>query len=165
MVPKPSFETDLKSRLIKETLYELRSGRMNDYGFEQLIETVLHGLGAVDTKIVSRRKDKGIDIYATFLVAGAFRQIVGIQAKHFQPEPPVGADVVRQLTHGIEEGREEEGPEKVTLGMVITSGNFSPAAEDEAKRYEEDKGIPIELVDGEQLAGLIVEHGLDKVMR
>ena len=65
---------------------------MNDYGFEQLIETVLHGLGAVDTKIVSRRKDKGIDIYATFLVAGAFRQIVGIQAKHFQAESPVGAD-------------------------------------------------------------------------
>ena len=54
-----------------------------------------------------------------------------------------------QLTHGI-----EEGPEKVTLGMVITSGNFSPEAEAEAKRYEEDKGIPIELVDGEQFAGL-----------
>ena len=65
------------------------------------------------------------------------------------------------MTRGI-----EEGPEKVTLGMVITSGNFSPEAEAEAeaKRYEEDKGIPIELVDGEQFAGLIVDHGL-KVMQ
>ena len=158
---KPSFETDLKSRLIKETLYELRSGRMDDYGFEQLIATVLRGLGAVvEPKIVPRSKDKGIDIYATFLVAGAFRQVVGVQAKHFQPEPPVGADVVCQLTRGI-----EEGPERVTLGMVITSGNFSPEAVTEAERYVEDKGIPIELVDGEQFAGLIVEHGLDKVMR
>ena len=161
---KPSFEPDLRRRLIEATLDELRSGRMENFGFERLIETVLRGLGAVDTKIVSRRKDKGIDIYAMFLVAGAFRQVVGVQAKHFQPEPPVGAGAVRQLAHGIEEGPEEEGPEKVTLGMVITSGNFSPEAEAEAKRYEEDKGIPIELVDGEQFAGLIVEHGLE-VMR
>ena len=158
---KPSFEPDLRRRWIEATLDELRSGRMENFGFEKLIKTVLLGLGAVDAKIVSRRQDKGIDIYATFLVAGAFRQFVGIQAKHFQPEPPVGADVVRQLTHGIEEGPEEEGPEKVTLGMVITSGSFSPEAEAEAKRYEEDKGIPIELVDGEQFAGLIVDHGLE----
>ena len=129
---KPAFESDLRSRLIEATLDELRSGRMENVGFERLIETVLRGLGAVDTKIVPKKKDKGIDIYATFLVAGAFRQ--------------------------------EEGPEKVTLGMVITSGNFSPEAEAEAKRYEEDKGIPIELVDGEQFAGLIVERGLE-VMR
>ena len=154
-----TFETDLQSRLAKVTLDELRSGRMENFGFERLIETVLRRLGAVDTKIVSRREDKGIDIYATFLVAGAFRQFVGIQAKHFQPDPPVGADVVRQLTRGI-----EEGPEKVTLGMVITSGGFSPEAVAEAKRYEEGKGIQIELVDGEQFAGLIVEHGLE-VMR
>ena len=155
----PSFETDLRSRLIEGTLDELRSGRMESYGFERLIKTVLRGLGAVNPKIVPRREDKGIDIYATFLVAGSFRQVVGIQAKHFQPYTPVGADVVCELTRGI-----EEGPERVTLGMVITSGNFSPEAEEEAERYEEDKGIPIELVDGEQFARLIVEHGLE-VMR
>ena len=151
----PSIETELRSRLIAETLDELRSGRMESYGFERLIETVLRGLEAVDTKIVPRNEDKGIDIYATFLVAGAFRQVVGVQAKHYHPEPPVGVDVVRQLIRGI-----EEGPERVTLGMVITSGDFSCEAVAETKRYEEDKGIPIELVDGEQFAGLIVEHGL-----
>ena len=156
---KPSFTTDLQSRLVEGTLDELRSGRMESYGFEKLIETVLRALGAVDTKIVPRSKDKGIDIYATFLVAGAFRQVVGVQAKHFQPKPPVGADVVAQLIRGI-----KEDSEQVTLGMVVTSGTFSPAAEAEAKRYEDDGGIPIELVDGEQFAGLIVEHGLN-VMR
>ena len=153
---EPSFKTDLQSRLVEGTLHELRHGRMDNFGFERLIETVLHGLGAVDTKIVPRSKDKGIDIYATFLVAGAFRQVVGVQAKHFQPEPPVGADVVAQVIRGI-----EEDPEQVTLGMVVTSGTFSPEAEAEAKRYEDDGGIPIELVDGEQFAGLIVERGLD----
>ena len=158
---RPSIETDLRSSLIKATLDELRAGRMESYGFENLIATVLRGLGAVDPKIVPRGKDKGIDIYATFLVAGAFRQVVGVQAKHFQPDPPVGADVVRQLIRGI-----EEGPERVTLGMVITSGNFSPEAEDAARLYEEeDRGIPIELVDGVQFAGLIADHGLNNMMR
>ena len=156
---EPSFKTDLQSRLVEETLHELRHGYMENVGFERLIETVLHGLGAVDTKIVPKRKDKGIDIYATFLVAGAFRQVVGVQAKHFQPEPPVGADVVAQLIRGI-----KEDPEQVTLGMVVTSGTFSPEAEAEAKRYEDDGGILIELVDGEQFAGLIVERGLDVML-
>ena len=106
--------------------------------------------GAGLVSCVSRMSESEIpvDIYATFLVAAAFRQVVGVQTKHFQPEPKVGVDVARQLIRGI-----EEGPERVTLGMVITSGDFSPEAVTEAERYE---GIPIELVDGEQFAGLIV---------
>ena len=154
---RPSFETDLRSKLIDATLNEIRSGRMDSFGFEALIKTVLEGLGATSAKIVSRRYDMGIDIYATFLIAGAFRQVVGIQAKHHGPKPPIGPDVVLQLIRGI-----EEGPEPVTLGMVITSGVFSRAAEAEAKRYD---GIPIELVDGKQFASLIVDHGLDIVRR
>ena len=44
--------------------------------------------------------------------------------------------------------------------MVITSGTFSEEAAAEADAYGEKQGIPIELVDGEQFAKLIVEHGL-----
>ena len=67
----------------------------------------------------------------------------------------MGAGVVQQLVRGIEEGQE-----RVTPGMVITSGTFSDDAAAEAEAYSEEKGIPIELVDGEQFAKLIVEHGL-----
>ena len=151
----PSFGKDLQTRLVNETLDELRSGRMDSFGFERLIETVMTALGAVETQVVPRREDKGIDIYATFLVAGAFRQVVGVQAKHFHPDPPVGADVVEQLTRGIEEGQEP-----VTLGMIVTSGAFSEEAITAARAYTEEHGIPIELVDGEQFAKLIIEHGL-----
>lgn len=154
---EPSFKEDLQGRLIDQTLDELRSGHMDDFGFERFLESLFRGLGAVDTKIVPRRMDKGIDIYATFLVAGAFRQVVGIQAKHWRPDPPVGAEVVRQLVHGIEEGQEA-----VTLGMVVTSGTFSDDADLEAQEYRERTGIPIELVDGRQLGRLIVEHGLGR---
>lgn len=155
---KPSFETDLKRKLVEVTLQELQHGLMENYGFEELIKMVMLGLGARRAWKVPRREDRGIDIYATFLVAGAFEQRVGIQAKHFQPVPPVDAPVVAQLIRGI-----EEGTENVTLGMVITTGEFNDAAFDVAKSYEDQKGIPIELVDGKHFAGLIVEHGLAKL--
>ena len=155
----PSFENDLESILADKTLEELRSGRMEERGFEKLIETVLGGLGAVKTRIVPRIEDVGIDIYATFLVAGIFQQEVGVQAKHFQPDPPVSAEVVDELIRGI-----ERGGVQVTLGMVITSGTFSDGAIARVEEYGDEKGVPIELVDGEQFAKLIVEHGL-RVMR
>ncbi len=153
----PSFENDLERKLLDQTLNELRSGRMKGkgYGFEELIETVFRGLGAVSTERVSRKQDKGIDIYARFTVAGIFQHVVGIQAKHFQPDYPVGSDVVDQLIRGI-----REGGERVTLGMVITSGIFSDEATIRAEKYEVEENIPIELVDGEQFAKLIVEYGL-----
>jgi hypothetical protein len=44
--------------------------------------------------------------------------------------------------------------------MVITSGKIGPDAIERAKQYAEDKGVPIELVDGEQFAKVIVEHGI-----
>ena len=155
---KPTFEQDLQVRLVKGTLDELRSGRIDSYGFERLIETVLSGLGAVDTKIVPRSDDKGIDILATFRVASTFRLVVGIQAKHFHAEPPVGVDVVEQLITGIQEGGED-----VTHGVVVTSGTFSPEATARAEDYGA-KGIPIELIDGDQLAALIVQHGLEVML-
>src|SRR5580704_10855981 len=88
----PTFQGDLQSRLIRETLDEMRIGRIEDYGFERLIRDVLIGLGAEDARIVPRNLDKGADIIASFRVAGAFQQIVAVQAKHWQPEPPVGKE-------------------------------------------------------------------------
>ena len=152
---RPSFAQDLKNRLVRETLNELRSGRIGDYGFELLIEKLLFGLGAVNTKVIPRNQDKGIDVVATFQVAGTFRVVVGVQAKHYGPEPPVDGAVVQQLAKGI-----EEGGEGVTHGMIITSGTIGDEAAAEAECYSENTGILIDLVDGEQLATLIVEHGL-----
>jgi predicted Mrr-cat superfamily restriction endonuclease len=151
----PTFESDLQARLVRETLDELRSGRMDSYGFERLVQTVMTGLGASETLIVPRSQDKGADIYAVFHVAKTFRQVVAIQAKHWQPRPPVPSDVVEQLVRGI-----EEGTERATLGMVITTGEIGEDAYRAAEAYAEKGGIPIELIDGEQLARLIVEHGI-----
>lgn len=149
----PTFQTDLQARLVREVLAELRSGRIESFGFERLIQTVLRGLGAEEVRIVPRNQDKGADLLATLRVAGAFRQVVAVQAKHWQPEPPVSRDVVEQLIRGIE-------AESANLGMVITSGSISDAAVQVAEQYFEEKGIRIELLDGEQFAKLMVEHGI-----
>ena len=150
---KPSFRSDLQSRLIRETLDEIRCGRIDDRGFEKLIRDVLVSLGADEARIVPRKNDKGADVVATFRVAGAFRQTVVVQAKHWQPDPPVAKDVVEQLVRGIE-------AESADLGMVVTSGTVSEDAIVAAERLFEEHGVRIELVDGEQLAKLIVEHGI-----
>jgi restriction endonuclease Mrr len=150
---KPTFQGDLQSRLIRETLDEIRSGRMDSFGFENLIHDVLVGLGADEARVVPRSQDKGADIVATFKVAGAFRQILAVQAKHWQPEPPVGKEVVEQLIRGIE-------AESANLGMIVTSGTVSEEAASLTDQYFEEKGIKIEIVDGEQFAKLIVEHGI-----
>lgn len=149
----PTFTGDLHGTLVKATLKELLTGRMENYGFEKLIENLLLGLGAEDARVIARRQDKGVDVIATFRVAGAFRQVVAVQAKHWKPDPPVGKDVVEQLKNGI-------GLEEANLGMIITSGTISKEAEILAEEYFEETGIKIELVDGEQLAKLIVEHGI-----
>jgi restriction endonuclease Mrr len=148
----PTFYGDLQRRLIPQVLEEIRRGRMESFGFERLIQTVLIGLGAEECRIVPRLQDKGADLIATFRVAGAFEQRVAVQAKHWQPEPPVDRSVVEQLIRGIE-------AEGAHLGMVITSGSFSDDANQAAQQYLDEKGIRIELVDGDQFAKLIVEHG------
>jgi len=149
----PTFQTDLQARLIREVLTEMRSGRIESFSFERLIQDMLNGLGAEEVRIVPRSQDKGADLLATFRVAGAFQQIVAVQAKHWQPDPPVSRKVVEQLIHGIE-------AESANLGMVITSGSISDEAVQAAEQYFEEKGIRIELLDGEQFAKLIVEHGI-----
>src|SRR6266478_2625850 len=88
------------------------------------------------------------DPFPTFRIAGAFLQTVAVQAKHWQPEPPVGRNVVEQLIGGIE-------AESASLGMVITAGTIAEEAKVAAKQYFEDKGIRIELLDGEQFSKLI----------
>ena len=149
----PKFESDLQSRLIREVLSELQGGRMESFGFERLIQTVLLGLGAEEVQIIPRSQDKGADLVATFRVAGTFQQIIAVQAKHWRPEPPGGRDVVQQLIGGME-------AVSATLGMVVTSGSIGEDAVQAAEQYFEEKGLRIELVDGEQFAKLIVEHGI-----
>lgn len=148
-----SFEEDLRLRLVKETRKELFSGRMDSYAFERLVKAILSSLGASETRIVPRKSDKGADILAIFKIANTFKLTLAVQAKHYKPTPPVPRRVVDQLVNGME-------AEDAQLGWIVTSGTFSDAAAVRASEWQKKLGIRIELVDGEQLATLIVESGL-----
>ncbi|MDD9820098.1 MAG: restriction endonuclease [Nitrospira sp.] len=153
----PTWRSDLRQKQIATVLEEMRSGRINDREFEDHVRDVLlKGLGADTAWVIPRRNDRGADIVATFKVAGGVLPTltVAVQVKHYRPEPPVGKKVIKQLIHGIEAGPAD-------LGMLVTSGTISKEAEKSAKEYYEESGIQIVLVDGEQLAGIIVDHGLN----
>jgi restriction endonuclease Mrr len=47
---------------------------------------------------------------------------------------------------------------------VVTSGTFSAEAMARAEETEQQRGLRIELIDGEQLAALVVEGGLSVVL-
>lgn len=148
----PDFHSDLQSSLTSQALNELREGRIDSFGFENLIKNMFQNLGATETRVIPRNQDKGADVVATFLVAETFPLIVAVQAKHWQPDPPVDRHAIDQLVSGM-------GPENADLGMVITTGAFSDDAVRAAKEYLYSAGKKIELVDGEQFAKMIVEHG------
>lgn len=148
----PSFHSDLQASLITQALNELQKGRIDSFGFENLIKNLLQSLGAKEARVVPRSQDKGADVVATFLVAETFPLVVAVQAKHWQPEPPVDRQVIDQLVSGME-------AESADLGMVITTGAFSDDAVRAANECLESVGKKIELVDGEQFAKMIVEHG------
>jgi restriction endonuclease Mrr len=150
---QPSFGLDLRSRLIDEAKAEMTSGRMDSYAFENLLATLLRSLGAQEVRVVPRSQDKGVDLIATFALADTFHIRLGVQAKHFRADPPVGPTVVDQLAAGME-------AEQISLGWVATSGGFSDEAENRKAAIEEERGVSIELVDGDQLAAMLVEGGL-----
>ena len=151
----PSFDADLRARLIDQTKAELQAGRLNDYGFEKVVANVLKALGGKDVRIVARSKDKGVDVLAQFTVAKTFAFTLGVQAKHYHPSPPVGPRVVEQLVDGM-------NAEGATIGWVATSGTFNEEAETRRDELAAEKGYQIELVDGDQLAAIIVDSGLER---
>lgn len=153
---RPAFSTDLRARLVSETLKEIRAGRMDSFAFENLIASVLQSMGGTEVKRIPRINDKGADVVATFSVAQTFDFKLAVQAKHFKPEPPVGSDVIDQLVTGME-------AEGADIGWVVTSGTYSSDSIKHCEDVMEQKGYRIELVDGEQLAELVVDRGLRSV--
>ncbi len=149
----PSFGDDFQRALVRSALHEIRTGRINDYGFERLVSEVLESLGAISADIVPRRNDVGADILARFHVAKTFSILLAVQAKHYDERAPVDETVVNKLVEGMEAAG-------TIYGWVVTSGIFSESAVRRARELVEDRGLHVELIDGEQFAAMIVDAGL-----
>jgi len=112
--------------------------------------------GAREAKIVPKLHDKGVDIVATFLVGRVAELKVGIQVKHHEGE--TANKWIDQLIKGLEE-------ENLSAGWFVTSAQFAKDAEDYLEKKLAGSATQVLLVDGEQLAGMIVDTGLENLAR
>jgi len=105
---------------------------------------------------VPKLHDKGVDIVATFLVGRVAELKVGIQVKHHEGE--TANKWIDQLIKGLEE-------ENLSAGWFVTSAQFAKDAEDYLEKKLAGSATQVLLVDGEQLAGMIVDTGLENLAR
>lgn len=58
------------------------------------------------------------------------------------------------------DGLKEEG---LSLGWFVTAGEFEEDAEDYLSKQLEGTSMKIQLVDGRQLAGIVIDNGLENI--
>jgi restriction system protein len=119
---------------------------MDPTGFEHLAKRLLRAAGFINTTVTGGAGDGGIDgvgVYRLSLVSFP----VYFQCKRYKGT--VGPDKVRDF-RGAMQGRGDKG-------LLITTGNFTGPATEEATR---DGAPPIDLIDGERLCDLLKEHQL-----
>jgi restriction system protein len=128
---------DWKEQLLRQML------EISPAGFERLAERLLRKAGFVNTTVMGRSGDGGIDgagVYRVSLVSFP----VFFQCKRYKGS--VGADKVRDF-RGAMAGRGDKG-------LLITTGTFTREARSEATR---DGAPPIDLIDGDRLCDLLKE--------
>jgi restriction system protein len=130
-------EEGWKEQLLRQML------EVSPSGFERLAERLLRKAGFVNTTVMGRSGDGGIDgagVYRVSLVSFP----VFFQCKRYRGS--VGADKVRDF-RGAMAGRGDKG-------LLITTGTFTREARLEATR---DGAPPIDLIDGDRLCDLLKE--------
>jgi len=119
---------------------------MDPGDFEHLAKRLLRAAGFINATVMGGAGDGGIDgmgVYRLSLVSFP----VYFQCKRYKGS--VGPEKVRDF-RGAMQGRGDKG-------LLITTGNFTAEAKNEATR---DGAPPIDLIDGEQLCELLKDHRL-----
>jgi restriction system protein len=114
--------------------------------FERLAQRLLREAGFISVVVTGQSGDGGIDglgIYRLSLMSFP----VFFQCKRYSGS--VGAGAIRDF-RGAMSGRGDKG-------LLITTGTFTGDAKHEATR---DGAPPIDLIDGDQLCGLLKNYGL-----
>jgi predicted Mrr-cat superfamily restriction endonuclease len=150
----PTFKAALAGKMAAAALEELSRGYIEDYGFEILVQIVFTAMGADRTDLVARKLDKGSDLLVDFSLHGYLRRRGSVQVKHW--DDTAGREPVDQVLRGMNENGSD-------AGIVITTASFSREARDLVAEIAEDSGKLIELIDGDDLAGLVVDIGLENL--
>ena len=145
---KPTGLTDQIARhndAIRKKLLQ-RIQKLTAADFEQLVGQLLTALGFNNVTVTRISKDGGIDVRGTLVVGDAVRIRMAVQAKKWKGN--VQAPEVQKVRGSL--GAHEQG-------LIITTSNFSAGAVEEASRPD---ASPVGLMNGQQLIGLLVEHGI-----
>ena len=120
--------------------------------FEKLVVELLKGMGYGDGKVTGRSSDGGIDGILNQDALGLEK--VYIQAKRFD-YAQVGEPDIRNFSGSLD-------PFGATKGVFITTSSFSATARRTAENISRG-GKFIRLIDGKELAELMVTHGVGVV--
>jgi len=110
--------------------------------FEEFVAEVFrnHGFNAVVTQ---KTRDGGVDITASFEMGGVLYRTY-FECKHYRPDRPVGAPIVRALYGAMERDR-------IDKGVLVTTSRFTRDAIKEAEMFNGR----IKLVDYQELQRLM----------
>ncbi len=117
-------------------------------GFENLCKRLLTELGLTQLRTVGQAGDRGIDVEGHLRINPVVSFRVGVQCKRYADGNQITPRTVRELQGAL-------GP--FDRGILITTSVFTQQAENQAGApgYK-----PIDLIDGERLVELLVEHRL-----
>lgn len=120
--------------------------------FETLVLKVLLALGygggdPATAETVGGAGDDGIDVVVRQDPLGLDR--VYVQAKRYARDRTVGPDTVRALAGSL-------GIFKASKGLLVTTGTFTRAAREAAEKVANR----VVLIDGDELAGLMIRYGV-----
>ncbi len=140
----------IESALAQDLLDRIRSAPP-DF-FERLIVNLLLSMGfggssAEAGRALGRSGDDGVDGVIDQDALGLDR--VYIQAKRYAPGNNIGPNAIREFFGSLD-------LHKATKGLFVTTSTFSPSA----TKTAESLGKRIVLIDGEQLAKLMVRHNV-----
>ena len=153
--PETLFPSELRQKLIKATLDEIHSGYMDERKFEELVASVLRGMGARSCEIIARQHDAGVDVRAQFMV-GPTEIVIGVQAKWHK-----GKTDSHWLDHFIE-GLKAEG---INIGWFISSAEFSDDFEKRAETLSEKHGKELHVISGSEFAAMVVDYSVTQATR
>lgn len=131
----------------RENLHHILTEKIGPEAFERLTQRMLRELGFIQVEVTGRTGDGGIDGKGIARISGLISFHIVFQCKRYKGS--VGVPEIRDF-RGASVGRADRG-------MFITTGSFTKAAIEEAKR---DGATPIELIDGEELADKLKELSL-----
>lgn len=142
-----SAHTKITAALADDLLDRLRESAPKF--FEDVIVRLLlamgYGYGSGSGEVIGMAGDDGVDGVINLDRLGVDQ--VYIQAKRYGPQNSIGSGAIRDFYGAL-------GMKDVTKGIFVTTSSFSPSA----KQTAEKLGARIVLVDGMQLAHLMIAH-------